>query len=157
VYPDSRKSATDNPVSKSFADLRLKLGDKQLIGGGLGGAGGSRYQKNGGGNGLTLENESVPSELSGDEWNEIVKYEREKYEEEKQKQREDFLERRRQVKATLDRQLRERDLRKKREKEEKQQFDRVLLENARALEEKEVLKEQQLKSKILEQKVMRDQ
>jgi len=32
-----------------------------------------------------MERDSVPSDLSGDEWTEIVKYEQEKYEEEKRK------------------------------------------------------------------------
>lgn len=49
-----------------------------------------------------VELDSIPSDLSGDEWNEIVKYEREKFEEEKQKQKEEFMNRRKMIKETLD-------------------------------------------------------
>ena len=41
---------------KSFADLRLKLGEKR---------------------GNAVDNESLPSELSDDEWVEIVKFQKE--------------------------------------------------------------------------------
>jgi hypothetical protein len=46
--------------------------------------------------------DSIPSDLSGDEWNEIVKYEKEKFEEEKQLKKEDFINRRKMIKDTLD-------------------------------------------------------
>jgi hypothetical protein len=48
----------NNDVSKSFADLRLKLGNKKRD---------------------ELDDNEVPSDLSGDEWAEILKYEHEKY------------------------------------------------------------------------------
>lgn len=54
------QSQVDNP--KSFADLRLKLGDKR--------------------NKDVDEHESLPSELSDDEWVEIVRYQKEQYDEE---------------------------------------------------------------------------
>lgn len=40
--------------------------------------------------------------MSGDEWHEIIKYEREKFEEEKQKKKEDFMNKRKMIKETLD-------------------------------------------------------
>lgn len=62
--------------------MRLKLGEKK--------------PKN------DLEIDSLPSDLSGDEWNEIIKFERERFEEEKNKKKEDFLNRRKMIKETLD-------------------------------------------------------
>lgn len=50
-----------------------------------------------------VEVDSIPSDVEGDEWNEIVKYEKERYEEEKQRQKEDFLNKRKMIKETLDR------------------------------------------------------
>jgi len=41
-------------------------------------------------------------EVAGDEWNQIVKYEMEKYEEEKRKEREQQEEKKRQIKDILD-------------------------------------------------------
>lgn len=49
-------------TSKSFADLRLNSG---------------KIGKH------DIEVDSIPSDLSGDEWHEIIKFEREKFEEEK--------------------------------------------------------------------------
>lgn len=49
-------------VSKSFANLSVKIGEKK---------------------GIDLEDGSDNSDLSGDEWTEIVRYERERYEEDK--------------------------------------------------------------------------
>ena len=94
--------------------------------------------------------------MDGDEWHEIIKYEREKFEEEKQKQKEDFLSKRKMIKETLDKQLKERNARIKQEIEEKKQFDSILLQNARAQEEEEQKKLLALKNKIYEQKHMRD-
>ncbi len=89
-FAQQRKSNAD--TSKSFADLRLKLRDQN--------------QRNG-----DLEIESRISDLSGDEWNEIVKYEKDKFEEERQRQKSDFLNKRKLIKETLDKQLRERNQR----------------------------------------------
>jgi hypothetical protein len=46
-------------VSKSFADIRIKQSDRK------------RQE--------LLENNSIPSDISDDEWGEVVKYEHEKY------------------------------------------------------------------------------
>ena len=73
----------------------------------------------------------MPSDISGDEWNEIVKFEKERFEEEKQKQKEDFMNKRRMIKETLDRQLKDKNVRVKSEIEEKKHFDSILLKNAR--------------------------
>ena len=89
-----------------------------------------------------LEIESRVSDLSDDEWHEIIKYERDRFEEDKQKQKEDFLNRRKLIKETLDRQLRERNQRIRKEIEDKKHFDKVLLDNAKKQEEQEVKKEQ---------------
>jgi hypothetical protein len=54
-------SQVENP--KNFADLRVKLGEKR-----------DGKEKD--------DKESLPSELSDDEWVEIVKYQKEQYDEE---------------------------------------------------------------------------
>ena len=62
-----------NESSKSFADMRIKMGDKR--------------------NNQTLdvdERDSALSDLEGEEWNEIVKFQKEKFEEEKQRKLEEF-------------------------------------------------------------------
>lgn len=56
--------------------------------------------------------DSVVSDLSqGDEWAEIVKYEKERFEEEQQRQKQEFINKRKLIKETLDKQLRERNQR----------------------------------------------
>jgi hypothetical protein len=104
-----------NELSKSIADL-----------------GGHRFNDR---SRKDLEIESRVSDLSGDEWHEIIKYERDKFEEDKQKQKEDFLNRRKMIKETLDRQLRERNQRIRKEIEDKKHFDKILLDNAKKQEE----------------------
>ncbi len=69
------------------------------------------------------ERDSLPSDISGDEWTEIVKFQKEKFDEERLKKQEEFLKKRRQIKETLDSQLKEQHLRKIKEKSEKFQFD----------------------------------
>jgi len=56
-------SQVENP--KNFADLRLKLGDKRKE---------------------VDDQESLPSELSDDEWVEIVRYQKEQFEEDQKKE-----------------------------------------------------------------------
>ena len=73
---------------KHFADLRLKLGEK-------------RPSKDLG------DTESLPSELSQDEWVEIVKYQKEQYEEDKRREAAMGLQKKQQLRDILDRQLRE--------------------------------------------------
>jgi len=70
-------SAMDNP--KNYADLRLKLGDKKDT------------------------DSSVPSDLSEDEWVEIVKYRKKQYEEDKKKEAQQFVTKRQQLRDVLDR------------------------------------------------------
>lgn len=52
-----------NEVSKSFADIRVKLNEKRRAD--------------------VIETGSIPSDMSDDEWGELVKYEHEKYQEDK--------------------------------------------------------------------------
>ena len=68
VHPDRnlhKPNKESTPHHKHFADLRLKLGDKRVE---------------------AAETESLPSDLSEDEWVEIVKYQKEQYEDEKRKE-----------------------------------------------------------------------
>ena len=53
------------------------------------------------------ENESLPSDLSNDEWVEIVNFEKEKYEEDKRREKEEFEKRKKNLKEVLDKQLRD--------------------------------------------------
>lgn len=69
------------------------------------------------------ERDSLPSDLSEDEWTEIVKFQKEKFDEEKKKKLEEFADKRKMIKETLDKQLREQHQRKLKEKSEKSQFD----------------------------------
>ena len=58
------------------------------------------------------ERDSLPSDLSGDEWTEIVNFQKEKFDEDRVKKQEEFKSKRRMIKDTLDRQLKEQQLRK---------------------------------------------
>ena len=60
------------------------------------------------------------------------------------------------IKDTLDRQLKEQQLRKQREIKDKQQFDQILLASAKAQMDQEQIKMSEMKNKIYEQKLMRD-
>ena len=60
------------------------------------------------------------------------------------------------IKDTLDRQLKEQQLRKQREVQEKQQFDQILLATAKAQLDQEQVKMSEMKNKVYEQKLMRD-
>jgi hypothetical protein len=53
------------------------------------------------------ETESLPSDLSEDEWVEIVKYQKEQYEDEKRKEAALGVHKKQQLRDVLDRQLRE--------------------------------------------------
>lgn len=53
------------------------------------------------------ENESRPSDISEDEWAEIVRYQREQYEEEKKNEKHKIAMKREAIKKTLDRQIQE--------------------------------------------------
>lgn len=66
-FPVTRKSKISE-TSKSFADLKVKPSENRFNGG--------RRE---------LELDSIASDLSGDEWHEIIKFERERFEEDKQK------------------------------------------------------------------------
>eukprot|EP00347_Sterkiella_histriomuscorum_P005983 403354521 len=137
-FPITRKNnigGERGETSKSFADLRLASGKIGM---------------------RDIEVDSIPSDLSGDEWNEIVKFEKEKFEEEKQKQKEDFLYKRKMIKETLDKQLKDRNQRIKQEQEEKKKFDTILLQTAKQQIDEETKKNMALKNKIYEQKNMRD-
>jgi len=74
---------------KHFADLRLKLGEK-------------KSPQDAG------EAESLPgSDLSQDEWVEIVKYQKEQFEEERKKEAFMGVQKKMQLREVLDKQLRE--------------------------------------------------
>lgn len=108
------KQPHNKEVSKSFVDIRMKMNEPKR----------------------DLDLDSVITDLSaGDEWAEIVKYEKERFEEEQQKQREDFINKRKMIKETLDKQLKERNQRIRQEREEKKHFDKILLDNAKKQEE----------------------
>lgn len=49
------------------------------------------------------DNISVPSDLSKDEWAEIVEFNKKKYEQDRQKEKEELKNKKEQIKATLDR------------------------------------------------------
>ena len=68
-YVPSRPSESNN--DKSFADLRLKLGNKKNP------------------NEFDADSNN-PMDLSDDEWIEIVKYQKEQYEDDKRKEKEEF-------------------------------------------------------------------
>lgn len=78
------QSQVENP--QNFADLRLKLGEKKKD---------------------LDDQESLPSELSDDEWVEIVKYQKEQYDEEQRREQEKFLHKKQQLREVLDKQLRD--------------------------------------------------
>jgi hypothetical protein len=82
--PKEVKALPEN--HKHFADLRLKLGDKRVD---------------------AAETESLPSDLSQDEWVEIVKYQKEQYDEDKRREAALGLRKKQQLREVLDRQLRE--------------------------------------------------
>ena len=67
---NSERQNRNQDSTKSFADLRIKLGKNK-----------KRDE---------LDEHSLPSDLSGDEWAEILKYEQEKFEEEKKREKEEF-------------------------------------------------------------------
>lgn len=127
-------SAENNP--KSFADLRLKLGEKR----------GSQQG----------DNESVPSEISQDEWVEIVKYRRAQFEEDQRREQAAFLSKKQQLRDVLDRQMRDQRSVRERESKEKRDFDADLLGRMRAKEEQEKAKQREVKNKIYQQKQMND-
>lgn len=81
-----RDTSAANP--KKFADLRLKLGDKRATG---------EFD----------DAESLPSDLSKDEWDEIVLYQKEQYEEQKKRDQAKFKEKKLNLREVLDRQLKE--------------------------------------------------
>jgi len=76
------RQRNESGVGKSFADLRIKLGHKKRN---------------------DMDDVSIPSDISGDEWAEILKYEQEKFEEDKRKEKEEFERKRKQIRDTLDR------------------------------------------------------
>jgi hypothetical protein len=55
---------------------------------------------------------SIPSDISGDEWAEILRYEKERYEEDKRREKEQFEYKKKQIRDTLERQLKERNQQK---------------------------------------------
>lgn len=61
------KSQSKKDISKSFADLRLKMGEKKKTD--------------------ELDRESQLSDLSGEEWTELQRYQQEKFEEEQRLQK----------------------------------------------------------------------
>lgn len=125
----------NNEAAKSFADLRIKLGNKKKD---------------------ELDDNSLPSDLSGDEWTEILKYEQEKYEEDKKREKEEFEKKRKLIRDTLDRQLKERNYRKQKEIEERKAFEEGLLQGLKEKEMLEKKKQDEIKNKIYQQKAMRD-
>jgi hypothetical protein len=130
-----RDTSAANP--KHFADLRLKLGDKRATG--------------------ELDDaESLPSDLSKDEWDEIVQFQKEQYEEEKKREQELFKQKKMRLREVLDRQLREQRELKEREVSEKRTFEQQLLQRMREKEEQEQAKQREMKNKIFHQKQMRD-
>lgn len=64
--------------------MRLKLGDKKQ---------GENFD----------DGESLPSDLSDDEWVEIIKYQKEKFEEDKIREKEEFEKRKHALRDTLNR------------------------------------------------------
>ena len=78
--PKEPKTLPEN--HKHFADLRLKLGDKRVD---------------------AADTESLPSDLSQDEWVEIVKYQKDQYDEDKRKEAALGLRKKQQLREVLDR------------------------------------------------------
>lgn len=81
----TERNRNNEDVSKSFADLRVKLGIQRRLSDG--------------------EEDSQPSELTDDEWAEIVKYQKEKYDEDKKKERREMEVKKQMVRKTLESQL----------------------------------------------------
>lgn len=82
----TERQRNDQDASKSFADLRVRLGKQ-------------RRQSD------RDENESIPSGLTEDEWAEIVRYNREQYEEEKAREKAEREKKKEMVRKTLESQL----------------------------------------------------
>lgn len=103
----------NNDVAKSFADLRIKLGSKRR----------------------DEDDISIPSDLDGDEWAEILKYEQEKFEEDKRREKQEYEQKRKLIRDTLDRQLKERNQQRAKEIEERKKYEQDLLNG---LKDKEI-------------------
>ena len=81
----TERNRNNEDVSKSFADLRVKLGIQRRL--------------------SDREEDSQPSELTDDEWAEIVKYQKGKYDEDKKKERREMEVKKQMVRKTLESQL----------------------------------------------------
>jgi len=93
------------PVSKNFADLRIKLGRKQLP---------DKYAKvaetgsGAKGGGPPADDVSIPSDIDENQWAEINQYDFDKFQEEQRKKKEEAIQKRHLVKDTLEKQMQER-------------------------------------------------
>lgn len=137
--PQQKYQNDEDPTSnpKSFADLRLKLGDKR-------------------GTHKNDDLESLPSEFSEDEWAEIVKFRKEQFEEDKKKEAERFLAKKLKLREVLDTQLREQKSVKDRQIQEKKAYEFQLLQRMKEKEEQEQLKKREHQDKVIKQKMLRD-
>lgn len=101
--------------------------------------------------------EDLPSQMSVDEWGEVVKYSKVLDTEMRSKEKSDFLNKQRLVKQTLDQQVSEQLKQKEKLNNERNLFDQMIIENDKRDMAREGQKRDLQKQKVLEAKRMRDQ
>lgn len=89
--------------------------------------------------------DDLPSQISRDEWGEVQKYSKILDQEQKQKEKQEYFHKQKQVKQTLDMQIRDQQLQKERLSIEKKEFDLFIIQNDRADLEKEKQKRDLIK------------
>jgi len=96
------------------------------------------------------------SQISRDEWGEVQKYGAILEQESKEKERNDFVQKQRLVKQTLDQQVQEQRKFKLQKERENKDLDKMIIDADRAHVEKENQKKALLQQKVMEAKQMRD-
>ena len=107
-----------------------------------------------GGRSVTVDD--FPSDISDDEWGEIQKFGQRLHEEKQRKEKKVHAERISQVKHVLDQQVAVRSELKAKAKQDRIDFDRKILDQARYELEQESAQKKVLQSKVQQQKVMRE-
>ncbi len=89
--------------------------------------------------------DDMPSQISQDEWGEVQKYSRILDQEQKLKEKQEFYLKQKQVKQTLDQQIKEQQLQKLQLSNEKKEFDQFIILNDKADLEKDKQKRDLIK------------
>lgn len=139
-------------MNKNFADLRIKIGAKKL--------------QNKPGFGIMMKDEttqkvvndyeSIPSELGEDQWAEIQNYDYKLYLKEQENHKRDEYLKRKLVKDTLDRQLKEQEKERLKTLQYNKRMDNIMLNKVHKELEMEKKEKLELRKKIELQKVQRD-